>query len=69
MAYVEMRHTGISHDIKTNMEIIPRIGDIIDFTDGDDHHIFKVERVIHVYEGGEFDKIYIAGQQIRDWLG
>jgi len=69
MTYVEMRHSGISHDIKTEMEIIPRIGDIIDYTYEQDHHLFKVEKVIHIYENGTLDKVYISGKQIDDWLG
>jgi hypothetical protein len=32
------------------MEVIPRIGDIVDFRDGADEHIFVVDRVVHVYE-------------------
>ncbi len=67
MTYVEMRHSGISHDLKTQMEIIPRIGDIVDFRDGDDEHIFIVDRVVHVYENHSLQKVYLSGQQRSDW--
>ncbi|MDQ8756721.1 hypothetical protein RCO27_10825 [Sphingosinicella sp. LHD-64] len=67
MTYVEMRHSGISHDLKIEMEIIPRIGEVVDFIDGEDHHIFVVDRVVHVYEGYKLEKIYISGKQRRDW--
>lgn len=68
MVWVEMRHSGISHDIKTEMDVIPRIGDIIDFMDGDDHHLFKVEKVVHVYENHKLDKLHISGKKMLDWL-
>jgi hypothetical protein len=67
MTYVEMRHTGISHDIKTQLEIIPRIGDIMDFSDGDDRHVFVVDRVVHIYEGHKLQQVYISGKEKEDW--
>jgi hypothetical protein len=69
MAYVEMRHSGISHDLKTEMEVIPRLGDIVDFRDGDDEHIFVVDRVVHVYEDHRLRMIYLSGQQRPNWGG
>lgn len=69
MVYIEMRHSGISHDIKTEMDIIPRIGDVVDFTDGEDHHLFKVENVIHIYEDHKLEKVYLSGKQMSNWLG
>lgn len=67
MTYVEMRHSGISHDLKTEMSIIPRVGEIIDFRDGEDEHLFLVDRVVHIYEDHKLVKIYISGVQKRDW--
>ncbi|HMG47074.1 MAG TPA: hypothetical protein VK614_06410 [Allosphingosinicella sp.] len=67
VTYIEMRHSGISHDLKTEMEIIPRIGELIDFRDGEDEHIFLVDRVVHVYEGHKLAKVYISGKQKADW--
>jgi hypothetical protein len=68
MTYVEMRHSGISHDIKTNFEIVPKVGEIVDFSNNDEQHLFVVERVVHCYEDHKLVKIYIAGKQIQDWL-
>ena len=67
MTYVEMRHNGISSDINTDMEIIPRIGEIVDFRDGENRHIFKVDRVVHIYENHKINMIYISGQEMKDW--
>ena len=67
MAYVEMRHSGISYDLKTELEIIPRIGEIMDFKDGDDHHLFLVDRVVHVYEDHKLTNVYISGTQRKNW--
>lgn len=67
MTYVEMRHSGISHDLKTQMDIIPRIGEIVDFCDGEDDHIFLVDRVVHVYENNRLIKVYISGRKKTDW--
>lgn len=69
MVWVEMRHSGISHDIKAELEIIPRIGDIVDFMDGEDHHLFKVEKIVHIYENHKFDKLHISGKKLSNWLG
>ena len=69
MIYVKMRHSGISHDIKTIMEIIPCIGHIIDFSDGEDHHLFKVDRIVHIYEDHKLVSVDISGRQMTDWLG
>lgn len=67
MTYVEMRHSGISHDLKTEMEVIPRVGDFVDFRDGDDKHLFIVDRVVHVYEDHRLQMVYISGQQSANW--
>ncbi len=67
MTYVEFRHSGISYDIKTQMEIIPRIGEIVDFRDNETHHIFIVDRIVHVYEDQKLSMIYISGQEMSDW--
>jgi hypothetical protein len=67
MTYVEMRHNGISHDLKTEMDVIPRVGDIVDFKEGEDEHLFVVDRVVHVYEDHRLQMIHISGQQRSDW--
>lgn len=67
MTNVELRHSGISCDIKTQMEIIPRVGEIVDFRDGEEHHLFKVDRVVHIYEDHKINMVYITGQEMEDW--
>jgi hypothetical protein len=67
MVYVEMRHSGISHDIKTELDVIPRVGEIVDFSNNDEHHLFRVDRVVHCYDDHRLEKIYISGTQISNW--
>lgn len=67
MANVEMRHSGISFDIKTTMDVIPNVGHIVDFSDGKERHLFKVDRVVHIYDDQKLSHIYISGQQMSNW--
>jgi hypothetical protein len=62
-----MRNSGISFDLKTEMEIIPRIGEIVDFRTQDEDHIFTVDRVVHCYEDHKLEKVYISGKQKKNW--
>jgi hypothetical protein len=65
MIYAKMRHNGIDNDLKANLKVVPRIGELVCFTDHSGHrHNFKVTSVTHHLQEDREHQVYISGDEI-----
>ena len=63
--FVEFRFDSV--DRKFTMPALPRVGDLVDFYEDDEHVVLRIKTLVHIFDHGHWS-YHCNCDRIKDWL-